>query len=502
LPKQRDLFLRRLEEVALQQPSHAALLTEGKVVTYGELWQSAARVAAFLAGEGVHAGDRVAFLGRRTAHDFIFILGIWLAGAAYVSLNHKFPPERNRKILAAAAVRGVLVGPHSSSFADELAAGSGERIAIPELEASYWRSGALTSETEDPNLAYVMFTSGSTGAPKGVPITFANLEAFLTNLQALYPAYPGDRMSQLADLSFDASVQEFAWCWWVGATLCPVPASGALMWPRYAQELNMSVMLLIPSFVVLAKRARLLGGGTLPDLRLAFLGAEAVTRDVVRAVHEAAPNALLVNLWGPTETTVFFTHFQIDPTQELGDVVPIGQPFPDQLVEIWDEDSRPVAPGARGELVQSGSQVTPGYWRNPEANQQRFLARDGLHWYRSGDMAMQDPEVGLRYLGRVDRQVKVNGYRVELLECESAIRLASGCDQVAVVPLIRDGQASAESLVCFLAGQPVDVDALKAELKKRLPDYMVPGRFEQLDALPLGATGKTDLLALQARLRP
>jgi len=259
-------------------------------------------------------------------------------------------------------------------------------------------------------------------------------------------------------------------------------------------------MLLVPSSVVLAKRARLLESGVLPHVRLAFLGAEAVTRDVVRAVHEAAPDALLVNLWGPTETTVFFTHFRIDPSRELGDVLPIGQPFPDQLVEVWDENDRPVGPGARGELVQCGSQASPGYWRNPEANAQRFVLRDGRRWYRSGDLAMQEAAVGLRYLGRVDRQVKVNGHRVELLECESAIRLASGCDQVAVVPLMREGQASADGLVCFLAGPPVDVQALKAELKTRLPAYMVPGRFEQLDALPLGATGKTDLLALQARV--
>ena len=476
------------------------MLSDGQAVSYGELWRKAQQLARTLTARGVRDGDRVAFLGRRSAHDFTFILGIWLAGGAYVALNHKFPAERCRAILADARVRAVVVGPHSIDFGQEILETS-TAFHVAEAEAIVYPYEAESDFAGPADLAYVMFTSGSTGKPKGVPITFGNLEAFVSNIQSQYPASSSDRMSQLADLSFDASVQEFAWCWWVGATLCPVPSTAALMWPRYAQELAMTVMLIVPSSIVLAARARLLGANALPHLRLGFLGAEAVTRDSVRVMREAAPNAQLVNLWGPTEATVFFTHFPIARDMDLPDVAPIGLPFPGQQVQVWDENDEPVDEGQPGELMQSGSQVMSGYWRNDEANRQRMVQRDGQTWYRSGDLAVFDLRVGYRYLGRVDRQVKLRGYRVELLECESAVREASGCAQAAVVPVIAQGQVSADALACFVVEPKIPLDSLAAMLKARLPEYMVPAKFIVLEQLPLGVTGKTDYKALEAMLR-
>jgi amino acid adenylation domain-containing protein len=426
----------------------------------------------------VQRGDRVALLGRRTADDFVHLLGIWLAGAAYVPLNHKFPAQRNREIMAAAGARGVLVGPHSAALADEVAPGSVPIASYRPLEHGETRRGDAPD-----GLAYLLFTSGTTGVPKGVPITFDNLAAYLSNLQSLYPLDTTDRCAQLADLSFDASIHEIASCWRAGGALCVVPPAAALMWPRYARELGMTAMLAVPSSVVLAARARLLPLGSLPDLRLVFLGAEALTLDVAKTMQAAAPRAQVVNLWGPTEATVASTHFPVDTSQPLPDVIPIGRPFPGQELQLWD-----------GEIVQSGAQVAPGYWRNPDVTKERFVERDGQRWFRTGDLARWDERFGFCYLGRVDRQVKIRGWRIELLECETAVRTASGCDQVAVI-------ASGDSLACFLAGPPIDVDALRAQLRRRLPDYMVPSRFEQLEALPLGASGKTDYRALEERLR-
>jgi amino acid adenylation domain-containing protein len=460
-------------------------------LSYGALWQAAAQVASELVQEGVKPGDRIGLLGIKTVHDFEHLLGIWLAGAAYVPLNHKFPAARNREILAAAGARGVLVGPHSIALAKEIGASPAQDGA-----SAYYRVDMADviadDEAQTADLAYILFTSGTTGAPKGVPISFANLGAYLSNLQSVYPAFPSDRMAQLADLSFDASIHEIAWCWLTGATLYVVPASGALMWPRYAREHRMTVMLVVPSAVVLAARARLLGPDALPGLRLAFMGAELLTHDVVHTMRAAAPHARLVNLWGPTESTVAFTHFPLDTSRALPDPIPIGFPFPGQLARLHD------AQDGKGELVQAGNQVMRGYWRNPNANRERFIDDGGQRWYRSGDLARFDDELGFIYCGRVDRQVKIRGYRVELLECEAAIRSASGCDQVAVVPVQPEGSTTAEALACFLAGpRAIDAAALKIELRKRLPDYMLPASFEQLDSLPLGANGKTDYTALR-----
>ena len=486
------MFLRQLEEIAAQYGSRPAVVAEGRSLTYGALWQAAAQVAEHLANEGVRAGDRVGLLGIKTVHDFGHLLGIWLAGAAYVPLNHKFPAARNREILAAAGARGVLVGPHSTALATEIC--DGPAVAVGAAGSCFHRVDAVKGEdgAAPADLAYILFTSGTTGAPKGVPITFGNLGVYLSNLQSLYPAFPSDRIAQLADLSFDASIHEIAWSWRTGATLYVVPASGALMWPRYAREHRLNVMLVVPSSVVLAARARLLGPDALPEMRLVFMGAEALTHDVVRTMQQAAPGSQLVNLWGPTESTVAFTHYRIDTARPLPDPIPIGFPFPGQLARLHD------AVDGCGELVQSGAQVMSGYWRNPAANSARFVDDGGRRWYRSGDLARFDDELGFIYLGRVDRQVKVRGYRVELLECEAAIRSVSGCDQVAVIPIESVDQVSVDGLACYVAG-PVRIDAagLRSELKKRLPDYMVPARIEQLDALPLVASGKTDYAALR-----
>lgn len=490
----------------MRVPHQPAVVAEGEAITYENLWQAAATTAACLAAHGVKRGDRVGLLGRRSAHDFIHLLAIWLAGAAYVPLNHKFPVARNRDILLAAGARGFVVGPHSHELGDAIEAPradvplAGGGCVYRPLAAPEAVDVETSGDTDPSELAYVLFTSGSTGAPKGVPITFDNLAAYFSNLQAVYPLDAGDRMAQIADLSFDASVHETGWCWWAGATLCIVPASAALMWPRYVQDVGITTMLVVPSAVVLAARARLLSAGALPRLRLVFLGAEALTRHVVRTMQAAAPQALLVNLWGPTEATVAFTHFRIDPQRDLPEVIPIGQPFPGQRVELWDEQGNVVAPGERGELMQSGSQVMRGYWRAPALNAQRFVERGGTRWFRSGDLAARDEHDGLRFLGRLDRQVKIRGYRVELIECESAIRSVCGSDQVAVLPHSVPGELATTALVCFLAGGAVDIAALKAALKTKLPEYMVPARFERVDALPLGPTGKTDYQALREHL--
>jgi non-ribosomal peptide synthetase component F len=440
---ERHPFLQRLEQVARAAPSQVAVIAEGVSITYEHLWREAARVARELQAQGVHAGDRVVLSGSRGVRDFVQLLGIWLAGAAYVPLNPKFPDQRNREIASAAQAGDAM-----------------------------------------PGLAYLLFTSGTTGAPKGVPITFDNLLAYVSNMQAQYPLGPQDKVAQLADLSFDASVHEMAWCWLAGGTLCVVPSSQALMWPRYARELHMTSMLLVPSSVVLAARAGLLGPGALPDARLVFLGAEALTREVVETVHRAAPDASLVNLWGPTEATVAFTHFPIDTEQPLPELLPIGRAFPGQKLQLWDVDDQ-----GRGELVQSGSQVASGYWNAPELSTERFVDHEGERWFRTGDLARWDERDGFCFAGRIDRQVKLRGWRIELLECETAIRAASGCDQVAVI-------VEADELAAFLAGTRVDIEALKTRLRTTLPHYMVPSRFELLDALPLGASGKTDYAAL------
>ncbi|NTV09230.1 MAG: D-alanine--poly(phosphoribitol) ligase [Zoogloea sp.] len=497
----RQRLLDRLAGHAERRGEHLAVLSQGASLTYRQLWQAAQAVAARLGAQGVRAGDRVGLLGERTVEDFYNLLGIWLAGAVHVPLNHKFPPERNRRILDQAGARGILYGPRSEKeIARLVRTDQGAEPAGEFPGYARWNAPADDSDSPAPELAYIIFTSGSTGVPKGVPITFSNLLAYLDNVQACYPQYESDRWAQISDFSFDASVHEIGLAWASGATLCVIPANGALMWPRYVSELAVTVLLAVPSAVMLSKRSGVLKEGSLPSVRLAFLGAEALPLGTVRHLAEAAPNSRIVNLWGPTEATVSFTHFPVDISAGLPEVIPIGLPYPNQHLALWDEHGEPVGEACIGQLYQAGSQVTAGYWRNPQLNESSFVLRDGLRWYRTGDLAIWDARHGYCYMGRVDRQIKLKGFRVELQDCESAIRTVTGRDSVCVLPWPKSETGVALGLAAVVGGAPMDPEAIKAALRERLPSYMVPERILFIDQFPLNTNGKVDLKALQSGL--
>ncbi|MDZ5458485.1 amino acid adenylation domain-containing protein [Azohydromonas lata] len=479
-------LLARLESVARAQPGRVALVADGRHLTFDELWTRAGDVADALRVRGVRPNDRVAVVGERGAEDFVHMLGIWRAGAAYVPIGTKVPPERAQRMLQLAGVVAVLAGRTDGLASRSLWVGSGPAWPAP--------CEALDGEA----LAYVIFTSGSTGEPKGVPVTHRNLSAYLENLGQCYPLHSHDRVAQLAELSFDASVHEWVGAWWVGATLCVVPTRAALMWPRYAAELGVTSLLAVPSSVAMAQAKGLLKPGSLSTLRLVFLGGEALPLSVARGLQQAAPHAQLVNLFGPTEATVAFTHFPIDLSQPLPEVVPIGQPFKDQQVLLCEEQGHAPSPGAAGELMLAGSQVCSAYWNQPAQDLRAFTTIGGQRWYRSGDLVRDDPRWGLCYLGRTDRQVKIKGYRIELQEVELAVSSLQGVTQAAVVAEPAPAGAASGLVCCWTGSQPLDESTLREQLARILPAYMLPGRFKWLQALPLTESGKTDYKALAA----
>jgi acyl-CoA synthetase (AMP-forming)/AMP-acid ligase II len=243
--------------------------------------------------------------------------------------------------------------------------------------------------------------------------------------------------------------------------------------------------------------------GSLPGVRLAFFCGEALSALTAGNFAAAAPLARIVNLWGPTEATVSFTWFDVHPDTELPDVVPIGRAYADQRLAVVDGSDCLLPPGEIGELIQSGSQVTVGYWQSPELNAAKFLELDGRRWYRSGDLAVWDERYGYCYMGRADRQVKVKGYRIELQDCESALRRVSGQDLVCVVPWPRTPDGAILGLAGFICGTPADAvaatDALRIALKDALPVYMVPERLMFLPQFPFNSNGKVDYKALESQ---
>jgi D-alanine--poly(phosphoribitol) ligase subunit 1 len=506
---------RSLLDAAESFADRPALSASGERLTYRALFEQAAGIAVVLGRAGILSGDRVAVLGERTATPYAAILGAVLAGCCYVPLNPKFPAERNRTILQRSGARALVIddamgreqGAALEPFDDLL-------VITPESEerafdgAPRWikRGDLPVVALEDFELrrppaasspVYLLFTSGTTGAPKGVPISHANLASYLGAIHPLIPIGPDDRVLQAVDLTFDLSVHDMMLAWTNGAELHVAPDNGAIIAPRIIAANGVTACLLVPSAGARAIDYGLATPGKMPSLRYSLFAGEALPLSVAQNWQGAAPNAAIFNLYGPTEGTIHTSWSRFDADRPPSSrIVPIGRALGQQCMGLFNADGSAVGAGEAGEIWLSGPQMTAGYWQAPHLDAERFVERDGIRWYRTGDLGREDPDQGMLFAGRLDRQMKIRGYRVELQEIEGAIRDASGGNQVAVIgwPVVEDG--AADGVVAFIAGAVVDERAVMAALRSILPAYMVPDRILTVDALPLNANGKTDYRAL------
>jgi amino acid adenylation domain-containing protein len=360
---------------------------------------------------------------------------------------------------------------------------------------------ALASSPDD--VAYVLFTSGSTGRPKGVPIRHRNVSPYLAHNIARFGVGPGCRMSHTFDLTFDPSVFDLFVTWGGGATLV-VPGRAELLSPvDYLVDNEITHWFSVPSVVSVSAELGNLPTGRETGLRMSVFIGEQLSYDQAEAWHAVAPEATLVNVYGPTELTVACTEYTLPP--EVGDwpktsndTVPIGPVYGFLEHLVLDERGRPAE---EGELVVRGSQRFDGYL-DPADNRGRFLlfGGDGVtvydgegepaaeHYYRTGDRVRWE-DGHLVHLGRLDNQVKVRGYRIELGEIEAALRRHPSVHQ-AVVLALRNGDDT-ELVGCY-TGEPAESGVLARALRKQLPVHMVPRRFRRLETMPLNANGKID----------
>jgi amino acid adenylation domain-containing protein len=510
-------FFRR----ATDSPDRPALEVEEETLAYSELAQRARGIATTLVEHGRDVGPPLtAVLAHRSATAFAGVLGALARGHGYVPLNPDFPPPRNQAMLERSGCEAVIVDSAACSNVGSLLEGIERELllVLPDEEdvkpfAREWAPHRVVgapelgvAETIDPlpvppnDPAYLLFTSGSTGVPKGVAVTHANVRAFLDAVAKRYDFTENDRFSQTFNLTFDLSVFDMFAAWECGACVC-CPTEKSLLNPAdFIRRSGLTVWFSVPSIALFMKRLRVLKAGAFPTLRWSLFCGEALPAEVVRAWSEAAPNSTIENLYGPTEATIACTAYRWDggrspEESELG-IVPIGQPFGVMSTLVIGDDLREVGPGDAGELLLSGPQVVQGYWRNEEATARGFVSVRGRSYYRTGDRVRRPSGDGhLRYLGRLDAQIKVLGHRVELGEVEAAVREETGVEAVVAVGWPRT-LAGAAAIVAFLADTDVDVAALRSRLARRLPNYMVPREVRLLPDLPLNANGKWDRAAL------
>lgn len=389
--------------------------------------------------------------------------------------------DRPPVVLVPGSERPVLSNARLLTKADALAA-SADTTPVP---------------VNSDNLAYLLFTSGSTGWPKGVPITHDNVRAFLEYNQKRYGIKPSDRFSQTFDQTFDLSVFDLFMAWEHGAAVCGMSPIEVLSPTRYLEQNNVTVWFSVPSVAaVLSKRGALVPGA-MPSLRWSLFCGEPLRRTTAEAWQAAAPNSIVENLYGPTELTIACAVHRWDPRSSpalcVHDNVPIGQVYPSLQALVVDDALRPLSDGAAGELCVAGPQVTPGYWREPDLTAERFFLRDGRRYYRTGDVVRRTGDQ-YAYLGRTDQQVKIGGYRIELGEIEAALRGAGAVEAVCLLLPDRN------TIAAVVSGSASTTAELREAVAAQLPAYMVPRSIHLIDQLPLTSNGKIDRSALAARL--
>jgi amino acid adenylation domain-containing protein len=356
------------------------------------------------------------------------------------------------------------------------------------------------------DIAYLLFTSGSTGVPKGVMVTHRNAMQFVASVVERYGITEDDRFSQTFDTTFDLSVFDMFVAWQRGACVC-CPSRVVLWNPgRFIQDQRLTVWFSVPSLGMLMKRIGALKPGVFPSLRWSLFCGERLPSETAAAWAAAAPNSTVENLYGPTELTVACTAYRWDPERSPAEstfgVVPIGGPLPGMDVLVADETLREVLPGEEGELLMAGPQQTPGYWQDASATAAAYVTVPGRpgRFYRTGDRVRRPIGDGpITFLGRVDHQIKVRGHRVELGEVESMLLKIPGVESAAAVgwPVALSG---ALGIAAFVTGGGLEPAVVRTAVQATLQDYAVPQTIQVLSDLPLNANGKVDRRALVALL--
>lgn len=502
-----------LSAQAKLDPDAIAIRAGGAELTYGALAHQAAGLAGHIAAApGV--SRRVGILGTRSLEAYVGILAACWAGSAYVPLNLKWPAERLIALMGqleldalVADENGVaLLTPEVLAAAPDLVVvpdGSSLRPARPGQRVD--RRGALTAPAlAEParvaagDVGYIIFTSGTTGLPKGVVISAGSLAHYLEQSEPWTAYTPADRIGEACDVTFDLSVHNLFLCLRAGASLHVMAQLEMLAPARFIRSHALTVWMSVPTVIALMRQTGALKPGIFPSLRLSIFCGEPLPVPAAQAWAEATPNGVVENIYGPTEATVIGLRQRLTspPVVTSGrDIVAIGRPYPTMTVAILDEAQKPVAPGEPGEIALNGPQLGIGYFGQPELTAERFRIIAGERWYLTGDLGRMDADGVFHHLGRVDNQIKLKGNRVELEEVDAHLRRAAGTELVATVAWPMN-YGSAEGLVGFVAGASGEADAIRDDMARGLPRYLVPGRIILCAALPRNINGKIDRGAL------
>ena len=461
--------------------------------SYGELAAQALSVAAALRELGVRAGETVAVQLPKGPDQILAVLGVLAAGAAYVPIGFDQPVGRRAEILRTGDVVAALT-------VDDADMGRRDITCLPLSVARTHPNPLVEPVIPDPeSIAYVVFTSGSTGVPKGVDVPHRGAMNTIDAVNAWFEVGPVDRVLGLSALEFDASVYDMFGMFAVGGAVVALSAAQreeATSWVEMLTRHRVSILNCVPSMLdmILEVGGDHLGGA----LRAVTLGGDWVGADLARRLARQVPGCRFSGLGGATETSIHNTICEVADPPEHWATVPFGVPLRNVRCRVVNSAGRDCPDWVPGEFWVGGANVAAGYRNDPERTAERFVVHDDLRWYRTGDMARYWPDGTIEFLGRADHQVQIRGYRVELGEVESRLRAVPGVRH-AVAAVVGKG---APKLVAAVSGAVRSTDEIVAAVRDLLPGYMIPTRIEILERMPLTDNGKLDRRAVAALLEP
>jgi mycobactin phenyloxazoline synthetase len=476
---------------ATARPDAPALFSRDGDLTYGDLRRRALAIAETLRDNGVRPGDLVALIGPKCAEQIPAVLGILAAGAAYLPIGADQPTDRTARILESSGVAAVL----TAGGADPAAAGV-PTVAI--ADAIRRDTDGVPAEVDPDALAYVLFTSGSTGVPKGVELTH---DAVMNTVEFVIDHFrvdSTDRSLALASLEADMSVLEIFTILGAGGAVVVVDEQHRRdpdTWAALIEEHAVTMLNWMPGWLDMLLEV---DGARLAGLRVVLLGGDWVRPELIRGLRARSPGVRAAGLGGATETAVHGTICEVDDLPDDWTSVPYGTPFPNNACRVVDASGSDCPDWVPGELWFSGRGIARGYRGRPDLTADKFVEHDGRTWYRTGDLVRYRPDGALEFVGRIDHRVKISGYRIELGEVEAALRRVAGVD--AAVAGVISGEREVLAALVRISAPGVDPQAITAAMTELVPAHMIPKVIVVADRIPFTISGKIDRKAVARQL--
>lgn len=504
-----------LSRWAAETPKAPAVIDDDRTLSYAELDGRANQLANILAERGIARGDRVGVFAEKSLESTVALYAIMKTGAAYVPIDSRLPVGRVRYIVENCGIKALVAGAIAAETWAELTTDDTPIRSLVALDAD---EAPSTGDTElvtagkvaaaadrfpdlgviDKDLAYILYTSGSTGIPKGVKLTHRNALSYVEWAVDEFGFTSRDRFSSHAPFHFDLSVLDLYAAAMVGAAVALVPP-GASVFPiqisRFIDQHGITVWYSVPSILSMLLQRGKLEPGSFPGLRVLLFAGEVFPTKYLRQLMLLLPHVEFANLFGPTETNVCTYYRVLSPPDEARGDIPIGRAIANTHTFVMDECGNEVKVGEVGELIVRGPTVMQGYWGDPDKTATRLVPHpfgdSGDLAYRTGDLVREDENGDYLFLGRSDNQIKSRGYRIELGDIETALYHHPAVVECCVVP-IPDDLVTNVLKAWVVVKVPVEEHELRSFCREQVPAYMVPDTIEFVESLPKTSTGKID----------